>query len=429
MSLKLLKWVSFLTSLSVLAMLIGRMWSMLYPAGNLPPWGRVRCAIKAGTEQPRNSIGSPFIVKCLALSVLVIRLVRVRIILSSIVRVRLVLLFLFLGLLRLNLCFFFFIFLIANLHRCIAGAGKFTRSEVFSLTGFLVCVILCIVVTWKDRKMDIFKWLGFNERGGHHLLCNLPPECLREAAELLRSGGDVCAWLNAIYTGGNDDRTSLGLDRAKVILRRAAIFLRDSIPIEDDCFSVPLEGYGNLINVINTMQKSVTPFPKVISVLFHGAPGTGKSHFTACARRFCVFQRLTTEDLDKTSGTALVDKIYETGLLIDEVDEIYEKYPAELHALLDDAHNGKIGDIIVVMTTNNFNLLKNTPLVRPGRVDRIIELGAPTEKDVEKFFSLVPKPVTRKEIEDRVSKPYTMAKLGQAVKDIYMEKLMAGELA
>jgi hypothetical protein len=279
----------------------------------------------------------------------------------------------------------------------------------------------------KGKAMSIFEKLGFNDRGGHKLLSRLHPDFLSALSSGLMDTADLLSTVSQIYSGNMEDYTPLTLERTRQLIRKASSVVLKSILPTTDCFSVPLEGYGNLLPAIRAMRNAAVPFAKTMSILFHGEPGTGKSHFALCARDFCHFQRLTPEVFTDPTKK-LEEEICETGLLIDEVDELYAKHPAELHALLDDAHNGKFGDIVVVMTTNHFDLLKGTPLVRPGRVDRIIELGAPTEKDVEKFFSLVPKPVTRKDIEERVSKPYTMAKLGQAVKDIYMEKLIEGEI-
>jgi hypothetical protein len=275
--------------------------------------------------------------------------------------------------------------------------------------------------------MGVSEKLGFLPEGGHKLLRRVPRKVLISASGFMLETSDwLRTGMNIYRAGDNDIGWPRKLSMFDFALRKLAYFVENSAEGDASCFAVVLDGYGNLPRTIRAMLNAVTPFPRTMTVLLHGEPGTGKSHFMSCISS--SHRRLEEEWLKEGSAKKLAENIDSYGLLIDEVDELYARYPSEMHALLDDAHNGKFGNLFVVMTTNHFDKIKDTPLVRPGRVDRILEIGAPTERDLDKFFSLVPKPITRKEVEDRVSKPYTMAKLGQAVKDIFMEKLIAGEM-
>jgi SpoVK/Ycf46/Vps4 family AAA+-type ATPase len=121
--------------------------------------------------------------------------------------------------------------------------------------------------------------------------------------------------------------------------------------------------------------------------------------------------------------TKCLDRFVGEICLIDEVDGMYTtKGNKELmHNFLDDIKkvNSKT---VVIMTTNHFDKLENTPLVRPGRVDKILHIGPCTEKDIEAYVSKTKIELSR--VTERLEKPYTMAQAGQIVKDLYMQDLL-----
>jgi hypothetical protein len=190
-----------------------------------------------------------------------------------------------------------------------------------------------------------------------------------------------------------------------------------------------LESYNGTIELIVSAMKQDSPVNCFV-VLLHGEPGTGKSFYAEALSDYAEdsidcglgsgVRRVNIEDLKMTR---CLDRFVGEICLIDEVDGMYTtKGNKELmHNFLDDIKkvNSKT---VVIMTTNHFDKLENTPLVRPGRVDKILHIGPCTEKDIEAYVSKTKVELSR--VTERLEIPYTIAKAGQIVKDLYMQDLL-----
>jgi len=190
-----------------------------------------------------------------------------------------------------------------------------------------------------------------------------------------------------------------------------------------------LESYNGTIELIVSAMKNDSPVNCFV-VLLHGMPGMGKSMYAEALSDYAEesvdcglgsgARRVSIDDLKMTK---CLDRFVGEICLIDEVDGMYTtKGNKELmHNFLDDIKkvNSKT---VVIMTTNHFDKLENTPLVRPGRVDKILHIGPCTEKDIEAYVSKTK--IELKRVTEKLEKPYTMAQAGQIVKDLYMQDLL-----
>lgn len=118
------------------------------------------------------------------------------------------------------------------------------------------------------------------------------------------------------------------------------------------------------------------------AVLLEGPYGTGKSMAAALTARECeehgwtFIQVRPDDDLELAMKTA---RLYEPAVVFyEDVDTVTENgEPAHVSKLLDifDGIAAKGGDVIVVMTTNHADKIQKG-MLRPGRMDSVIHIGA-----------------------------------------------------
>lgn len=129
--------------------------------------------------------------------------------------------------------------------------------------------------------------------------------------------------------------------------------------------------------------------------LFYGPPGTGKTSLVKHLARFlnfdiyiCQATALSQENFFKSLG----EVPGKTIILIEDIDCLYENRKKKQVDLIDFSSllNGLDGlvaveNVVLVMTTNNLECL-DAALIRPGRIDRIIEIGLCTNEQAQRLF-------------------------------------------
>lgn len=198
--------------------------------------------------------------------------------------------------------------------------------------------------------------------------------------------------------------------------------------------AVELSCYGDITAKAKTVMQESCPVNS-LTILLHGPGGVGKSY---CATHLSavLYEGVTRLQFTNPDGTVkdlpsmikYIDGCFNRVFLIDEVDKllVLDGIVPVLHAILDDIKS-KTDKSIVVMTTNHYDVLKDLPLCRPGRVDIIKEIKEVTEKDA---IAVCSKWMQEwEEISKRVEPPLTVAKIAQACRDAVMEQLTGGTYA
>jgi len=127
-------------------------------------------------------------------------------------------------------------------------------------------------------------------------------------------------------------------------------------------------------------------------VLFHGAPGTGKTRtiqYIAAALKNTTVFLVTAEEVEHLRDCiALARMIQPAVIVIEDVDLIAEDrnsvYDPHGHGLLNSLLNEMDGlqedaEILFILTTNRPEVLESALAARPGRVDQAIEFPLPDD--------------------------------------------------
>ncbi|CAG8832410.1 33618_t:CDS:2, partial [Racocetra persica] len=139
-------------------------------------------------------------------------------------------------------------------------------------------------------------------------------------------------------------------------------------------------------------------------VLISGPPGTGKSYL---ARDFCenealryAFVKFDTVEENRQKRLGIKEKIKPVVMVIDELDSVGIKDTNannsssrdEVNGLLtmfDDINREKLNIIVIGIT--NYPEALDDALVRAGRFGRKIEVGYPTDEEMDKLFDFLEK--------------------------------------
>lgn len=146
------------------------------------------------------------------------------------------------------------------------------------------------------------------------------------------------------------------------------------------------------IERIGDLQASGIPFKR--GILFTGLYGTGKTLAATAAAKLAVIAGVTfiyIREASQLSRAIEFAKMYaKPGAVIfcEDIDRVTEgDRDAELDELLNiiDGVDTKDGQIMVVLTTNNFDAI-HPAMLREGRLDAVIEFVAPDATTAEKII-------------------------------------------
>lgn len=122
-------------------------------------------------------------------------------------------------------------------------------------------------------------------------------------------------------------------------------------------------------------------------ILFYGHPGNGKTLFIreyVKAMNAPSFSVTDSKSIVNAFKSARKEKF--ALVLIDEIDLLIHKDAQALRILQNELDGiNKKGQILVLATTNSRRDLPSA-LIRPGRFDRLIEIDAPNDKDIEQLY-------------------------------------------
>lgn len=129
--------------------------------------------------------------------------------------------------------------------------------------------------------------------------------------------------------------------------------------------------------------------------LFYGMPGTGKTSLVKYLSKFLEFNIYiaNAHALSQENFSRCIQELPKQSiLLIEDIDCLYSKRQSKQAGLVDFSSllNGLDGlvaveDIVIVMTTNTIMDL-DPALMRPGRIDRVIEIGLCTTEQAQRLF-------------------------------------------
>jgi ATP-dependent 26S proteasome regulatory subunit len=152
----------------------------------------------------------------------------------------------------------------------------------------------------------------------------------------------------------------------------------------------------HFIQKVDALRRMGRPVKR--GILFHGRPGTGKTHAARYLAQRCegvtVFF-LTADNLGTLTATCQMARMLEPSLvLIEDVDLIAKerdrnKFVPMLHELLNEMDGVDSGAaVIFVLTTNRPEDLEDALAARPGRVDKAIEFPLPDQGCRRRLFEL-----------------------------------------
>lgn len=133
--------------------------------------------------------------------------------------------------------------------------------------------------------------------------------------------------------------------------------------------------------------------PLKMGVLLEGPYGTGKTLTASVCARLCVENKWTFIQLDKVQGlkSALeFANLYSPAVVFaEDIDRITENRDEQANDLLNtiDGVLNKNSQVITVLTTNHVDKI-NQAMLRPGRLDAIIEVKTPDAEAVDRLIRL-----------------------------------------
>ena len=160
---------------------------------------------------------------------------------------------------------------------------------------------------------------------------------------------------------------------------------RKSLACPDKITPVGLSAYGPLPDVVNAFLSNSCKLQSLV-VLLHGVPGTGKSYFATLFGGYTISflsQFDPKRGMQKEEDEDEIRSIAFAGGGMYIVNEIDRLTPGGVNNLQADLDAIRVGSrkTLVVLTTNHFDVLKDLPLVRPGRVDICYEVGEISDED------------------------------------------------
>jgi SpoVK/Ycf46/Vps4 family AAA+-type ATPase len=203
---------------------------------------------------------------------------------------------------------------------------------------------------------------------------------------------------------------------------------------ENVSHSVQLSAYKDIVAKADTVINDEMCPIKNLVILLYGPPGTGKSYLASLmAKQIDTPNRrlnLENSDGEVYRSEGLIEKLtnWPNGIwLVDEIDKEIEENPEKvriLHAVLDEIKTKDVS-CILIMTTNNIDKLRDTPLCRPGRVDIIQEITGLTDEDIASLCAAYGR--TTEEVLCKMELPYTTAKIVQECRNIALLELIGDQ--
>ena len=197
---------------------------------------------------------------------------------------------------------------------------------------------------------------------------------------------------------------------------------------------VKLAAYEQLDTKFSLLDDRKIPIDTLVAVLY-GPPGTGKSNYAHYLSRLIGWgvnrlklynggSKEDKGDRELLDAADIIESISDYGgiFLVDEIDLMIaedSRVVRLMHEVLDDI-KAKGERCAIIMTTNNIDAIRNTPLCRPGRVDIIHEVGKLVDADLANICMAYD--VTYEELCARTGDKSTVAAVVAICRDIIMER-------
>lgn len=206
----------------------------------------------------------------------------------------------------------------------------------------------------------------------------------------------------------------------------------DEVILTDEKKNFISSSVDNILKNINEFKEFGISIKR--GIILHGDPGTGKTQICrAIARQVnCSVLYVLPRDFSSDKGgvkrlAGMAKDLAPCVLIIEDIDFIASDrnlgssgMVIELMNYLDGLEY--FGDIITVATTNHISIIENAVKNRPGRFDRIVEIGKPEKNEREKMIRSFTKKFNIRDLENKgqISKisEHTDSLSGAHIKDL-----------
>ena len=120
------------------------------------------------------------------------------------------------------------------------------------------------------------------------------------------------------------------------------------------------------------------------SLLFYGPPGTGKSNIVKNIANNLNLRTLRLQNINRVSNKAILEALQlfdPMALVMEDIDHLYSH---DASSLLEKFENFNVSGKIILTTANDISKL-NDALLRPGRIDELIEINKLEEESIREI--------------------------------------------
>src|SRR5512143_3640461 len=247
----------------------------------------------------------------------------------------------------------------------------------FKLPG--VDELVQTLITENPKGQQVFVITGEIKKRSKHLVLELANEARRIVKE------------NSIYRG---KAIRLSVDYAgKLDLSEPPTFMdvsaKDELVFDDD-IQAQIDT-SILVPIIHTDAVRKAKIPLKRGILLEGPYGTGKSLLAKDAARECELNGWTFVLLDNVRGLRaaleFANRYAPAVVFAEDIDRVMEERDESANDLINtiDGVVSKRAEIMTILTTNFVEKI-DPVILRPGRLDAVISLRAPTNEAVERLL-------------------------------------------